>query len=1540
MQLNSSDTEYPGMQVVLTSPTGTQSSLWLPPGQPQGRYTSEALGMEHFFIEGRGGIWTACCSGTASFANRSGSEKTAAPLEDLQILIYRDNDETFFVYPEFWSGERGKFRNFQVPDRTMISIGRIRGNDIQYQCPYVSGNQATLEYADGKWYVWDHESLNGTFLNGKRIQETALELGDCLYISGLRIIIGTNFLSINCYERDVSLNQNKFCELCPSEPAANSQDAISGQQVFNRQPRRRLSLSTEPIVIEGPPMTMNGNKMPLMLRMGGSMAMSVSSLLAGRFTTLISSVLFPVMSSKYTDKERKEYEQRRVELYSRYLEEKRRSISEEKEREEYALNQNYPGLQRILQFPADGKRLWERRPNDDDFLTLRVGVGSSPLMAEIQYPNESFSMDEDPLEKSMLQLAKSNVQLENVPIQISLQEDFVCGITGIRWLRMDLIRNLILQLTILHSYDEVKLIFLSDAESLKELNFVRYLPHVWTDDRSMRFIALNAMDASQISEYLKKERDDGNQSKSLKDVLKKHPYYVIFALDKRVFDSAEVIKDILNDETSMGSSIIAAYGDLPKECTKIIQMNASGTHSMLSLKQLDSATQEFSLDTYDKILADTASRQLSATQLKTISESFSLPKTYTFLEMYGVGKVEHLNILQRWQDNNPTTSLAVPVGIGTDGQLFQLDLHQKFQGPHGLVAGMTGSGKSEFIITYILSLAVNFHPDEVAFILIDYKGGGLAGAFDNPDRGVKLPHVIGTITNLDGAAIQRSLLSIQSELMRRQRIFNRAKSISNEGTMDIYSYQRLYRSGKVQEPLPHLFIISDEFAELKQQEPEFMENLMSIARIGRSLGIHLILATQKPAGVVNDQIRSNTKFRVCLKVQDKSDSMDMLNRPEAVELKDTGRFYLQVGYNEYFALGQSAWCGMEYEPQEEVIVQLDSSVEVLDQMGRTVCAAKPAIEKVGTGKTQLVAIVEYLSTLAKEAGMEEKSLWKPALPAYIPYASLPKEVYPHSASKLQAMVGLTDDPEMQKQEPLWVELGDSNLLILGESQSGKTTLLQTLLYDIVINYSPDEVNYYLFDFSKHALQAFQQAPHCGAWICEDDDAQIDRLIRFLVEIADKRKQLFYNAGVTSYESYVQHQQLPQLVVIVDNYYFFNTLKQASNYCSMICELMKICVPYGIKFVLTATHANEVNNKTKLECGGRIALHLKDKYVYGDVLNQKCAYVPPDQPGRGLVCVDGRVLEFQIAAVGDFTDATRDREAIKCAIEAVRKRYPESHAWDMLPVVNENETYEAFCSRFSSGRIPLGYALQNMRQVALPLRQFSMLSVYFGNPQGISAVWGNFLYAARHNQMKVIFIKRNEGSCYETLLPEAPFQVVDCYAAQLHQLLVELASELQIRRVLLENYCKDNQLNVRREDIYVETFCYMAEKSVPILIMIENFSEFCASIDPVDSEAFSMLFNYARKLNIYIISGHYPNDPPISSSAEVVEVFNPDRLFMLFGGQFHRQPLDKLPREYAQLENPSAYNKCLMRYRDQYYPVLMPCGDISAATACKDDESIF
>ena len=298
-----------------------------------------------------------------------------------------------------------------------------------------------------------------------------------------------------------------------------------------------------------------------------------------------------------------------------------------------------------------------------------------------------------------------------------------------------------------------------------------------------------------------------------------------------------------------------------------------------------------------------------------------IPENITFFELYGIERPEELQVKARWAKNHSEKSLAVPLGVRGKEDYVCLNLHEKAHGPHGLVAGTTGSGKSEIVQSYILSLAVNFHPYEVGFLLIDYKGGGMASLFE------KLPHLLGTITNLDGSESMRALVSIKSEMARRQRIFN------EYGVNHINGYNRLFREGKAQEPLPHLFLISDEFAELKKEQPEFMKELVSAVRIGRSLGIHLILATQKPTGVVDDQIWSNSKFKLALKVQDEADSKGILKTPDAAHIVQPGRAYLQVGNNEIYELFQSAWSGAAYKQKSESD-EIDDRIYLINDLGQ------------------------------------------------------------------------------------------------------------------------------------------------------------------------------------------------------------------------------------------------------------------------------------------------------------------------------------------------------------------------------------------------------------------------------------------------------------------------------------------------------------------------------------------------------------------------------------------------------------------------------
>lgn len=1545
-----------GIQLDVMTEKGELASFWLSDNY-EGRYELSKKGREAdyrlLYIESNNGKQRLCCKAPASIES-NGKKCNKILLEDKCLFWVEQKKNILTFYSRVVDEQSSIFHNYVVEPFARISIGKSLDNDICYQNSFVSKNHAILSQQEDGWHIYDNQSTNGVYVNGQNIKEAKLSVGDQIYIVGLFIIVGFGFISINNSNKIVKIN-NKIIHYVPATYDVTGLKMPPMKQeersLFNRYPRNRIALEPKDIEIEAPPLSLNSGRIPLILRMGSSMVMGGSAMLSGHYTMMLSSVLFPILTQKYTDKEKKEYEERRNKKYQDYLWEKEAEIQNEQEYEQNILNQNYEALSEVILYPREGKRLWERQITDEDFLELRIGEGELEMKANLKYPERRFNMDEDPLEEKMYKLVKEKFMLKHAPITTSLVEEFVCGVMGSNVRKLEFVKNLVMELVLLHSYDEVKMIFLANQEYLDELEFIKFLPHIWDNQKSLRFLAVNDTDAYQIGEYLKREiEEDVEKPPKLKEILKRRPYYVIFALDKKIFDSMEILKDVLKQEDNCGVSIIAAFDNMPKECFKIFKINDTGASSVIYLKQSERQEEAFYMDYCDKFSAARSMKQLANTNLKIVTQAYALPKMITFLGMFGVGKIEYLNPWKRWQENNPVKSLATPVGVCTDGSLFQLDLHEKYQGPHGLVAGMTGSGKSEFIITYILSMAVNYHPDEVAFVLIDYKGGGLAGAFEDESRGIHLPHLAGTITNLDGSTIQRSLMSIQSELKRRQKIFNKVKSDVNEGTMDIYAYQKLYRNKRVKEPLPHLFIISDEFAELKKQEPEFMDQLISAARIGRSLGVHLILATQKPSGVVNDQILSNTKFRVCLRVQDKMDSMDMLKRPEAAELKDTGRFYLQVGYNEFFALGQSAWCGAPYEPQETVVIKKDDSIQFLDSVGQTVLQTKVKEEKKDSGMKQIVAVVKMLSDLARKEEIASHQLWQEPLPGRLSLENITAQ-YPEKESRdITVLLGLIDDPEYQKQYPLYFDIQNcQHLLVVGESGSGKTTLLQTMLFSIAHRYSPEEVNFYILDFSSRILNIFGKLPHCGAVLLEEDEDDVDRLFQLVSEITEERKKLFADAEVSSFEAYRKIAPLPLILVIIDNMSGLTGLKKGNSYYTGISEYMRNGSSYGIRFVMSANHMNAFITRTKQEAGTRISLQLKDKFEYGDVLGCKCNYVPPAVKGRGMVVCDERPLEFQTATLEDAANPQESMNILKKKLEVLAESYKDRKPAKKLARISETETYEEFCRGFKRERIPLGYSVKDVKTVALPLKQFFCLSLYFGNPVGVIPVMDNFLYAAHRECMEVIIVKRKKGSIFESQNGKESSQreqtkvsYIECIPEDSVTLWKRLAEEIQKRKVFRNEYCEKNGLEELESSETMERAAkYIRKHTSPLLIIFESFLDFCKNADDSCLSIFPSIFKGGKGYNFYFIGCYMPGDADALAADLMHQVFQEKNIQMLFGGQFHRQGIVGLPVEYQNVRKVSAsYNKCLLQYRSRIYPLHMPCGILKKTEQDNDDEPII
>ncbi|MGY3715143.1 type VII secretion protein EssC [Sutcliffiella cohnii] len=1272
-------------------------------------------------IEGVNGEWVLKSNKNVKVLDHSGDSIRNTILSPLSIynLKVEGEDVKTFVFTEPNTEDRQTFTKYVLENDLDITIGRSEQCDVVLENRFVSAKHATLHFIQGQWSIVDEGSTNGTFVDENKVKRKNLNIGDMIYIMGYKIIVGSFFLAVNNPDGKLSIRSKALKPFVNQRAEATDEEEeyeAPAVDFFYRSPRFKRDVEKALFKIDPPPPNAIGDETPIMLVVGPSMTMGMASMGTAIFainnamangnigaatpaiimsaSMLLGTVMWPILTRTFDKRRRHKKEKIRQEKYKKYLDRFAVLFNEECEKQEEILRENHVPISDCVERIENVQRnLWERGLGQNDFLKLRVGLGNGILDADISYGEKKFSIDDDNLQEELYMLSETPKVLKDIPITLSLFEDHISGVIGDRKQTVEFAKGLIFQLAALYSYDEVKMVFVYDEEEETEFGFTKWLPHVWSNDNDFRFIATNNNEVKEVSAFIEKEieyRSKINEG-DLEDVT---PYYIIFAMSKTLAIRAEMLKQVYAKKNNIHISVLTFYDELktlPKECTMVVELEEN-VGKLFDKNDITGETITFAPDIFLSKDPNELSVKLANVPLDSSASNFHLPKMVQFLEMFGVGKVEHLNSLTRWKDNDPTKSLEAAVGVDTLGETFKLDLHEKFHGPHGLVAGMTGSGKSEFIITYILSLAVNYHPNEVAFILIDYKGGGMAKSFEN------LPHTAGIITNLDGAAIKRSLISIESELKRRQAIFAEASKKVGESNIDIYKYQKLVREGVVHEPLQHLFIISDEFAELKTQQPEFMEQLVSAARIGRSLGVHLILATQKPSGVVDDQIWSNSKFRVCLKVQERADSMDMLKRPDAAELKDTGRFYLQVGYNELFELGQSSWAGAPYYPSDKVVVEKDDSVVVIDRNGRPIKEAKMDKKKHTTAnpKKQMDVITEYLAHIAKEERIKIRPLWLEPIPAVVLRDKLMEKynVSQQETHMLNPIIGEYDDPARQQQCLLRLPLSEEgNTVIYGSAGSGKTTFLTTMIYSLMKEHTPDEVNIYILDFAAETLQAFSKAPHVGDVMLSYEGEKISNLFKMLLGEVEKRKKKFADFG-GDYHSYSKAtgEKVPSIVVAINNFAAFTEIYEEKE--EAVSFLSREGTKYGIYFVLSALSTNVVRFRLLQNFKQLLTLQLNDETDYSTVVGKTEGLYPSKYKGRGLVKTD-RIYEFQVAHI---TDPEKTFQFVREECAQLAESWQGNTA-TKIPILPENVDIE-FLSEYvikdKSLNIPIGVERNSLR----------------------------------------------------------------------------------------------------------------------------------------------------------------------------------------------------------------------------------------------------
>lgn len=1153
-----------------------------------------------------------------------------------------------------------------------ITIGNNKKNDIFYNEPLVADIHARILRSNTGWIIENYDDNFGTFVNDVAVtEEMSLSNGDVIFIMGLYIVILGKNLLINNPENKIICNSKKFklskekIEIKNDDKKEVYIEQYTEKEYFSRIPRITNKIECEKVKIDPPPAIKDPDEMPLILTLGSSLSMgammviSIVSAIDGRVSgtasgkqtvfsvltalaMLVSMLLFPILIAKYNRKKNERYEENRQKKYKEYLNSKSDAINKIMNKQRNILFENFVSVEECAKIMINkSTRLWERKIEDNDFLEVRVGTGDVPLKIELQCPEQKFEMNDDCLMDILNSIRSNSKVIKSAPVTISFLEKSISAIIS----KDDEIVNrfmqsIIVQLIAMHSYEDLKLVFLIDDK--KNWEYIKFIPHLWDNSGRIRFFSDDYDEMQEISTFLEEEIKNRIEAEKEdeKSAKKCTPYYMIITDNYKKIEKLKIITEILKLEENKGFGLLCIANNmnqLPNECETFINIEDEENGVIFDNEISSDNQRTFILDNltlcnFEKITKSIANIPIKITSTK---ENL-LPNNYSFLEMFNVGSIEQLNILNRWDKHDATLSLKTPIGVDSVGRYIYLDIHEKSHGPHGLIAGSTGSGKSEFIITYILSLAVNYHPDDVSFILIDYKGGGLAGAFQKGN--CKLPHLVGTITNIEVDELQRSLASIQSELKRRQIIFNEARNMTDEGTIDIYKYQRLYHQGVVKEPIPHLLIICDEFAELKQQQPDFMDELMSVSRIGRSLGVHLILATQKPAGIVNEQIRSNSKFAICLKVQSKEDSKDVIGKNDAAYLKKTGQFYMQVGNDEYFALGQAAWSGALYIPSNTVEKKVDNSIEFISNIGTTIKQINEIQQRsVATQGEQLTNIVKYLSNLAQKNDIKEKSLWLKNIPHNI-YLNETKDKYNimHNLNIIDPVIGEYDDPYHQKQGIVSMNLTErGNTLIYGNAESGKETLLSTMVYDLISTYTTDEVQLYLLDFGSEALKIYRNSPHVGDIVFLEDDEKIDRFYIMLKNIINERKEILSNFN-GDYNSYIQssEESMPMIVVVMNSYEAYAEIYD-SKYDEIFLNLTREGARCGVVFVLTISNRNDIRYRLAQNFKQKIILQLNDEDDYYMIFEGARKKKLGRIFGRGLICADnGDIYEFQTAKIAE------------------------------------------------------------------------------------------------------------------------------------------------------------------------------------------------------------------------------------------------------------------------------------------------------------------
>lgn len=1125
------------------------------------------------------------------------------------------------------------------------TIGRESTADVRVSDPLISKRHARINISDAV-EILDLGSANGILMGGQHVSRTILTSNDV-------VMLGETELRVTPLQR--------LTGTTPSGPAVE----------FVRTPRVIERFAGKEVTAPTPPRRQGRQRFPF-LSIVAPIFMGIGLfLVTGQLMSLAFIALSPLLVvGAFVDQ--KQTAKRELKLQTQQFNDAMDELGQVRielhQRERLAREQETPSVADVVTaLSRRGNLMWTHRPEHDEFLTARLGVGPAPSRSVLKLPSSNDTVPQfwDGLERA----ARDFAEINDVPVVVDWRTSGALGLSGPRESLDGVARGIALQMIGLHSPAELVVTAFASPASREIWNWLDWLPHTCSPHSpiSGEHLADNPGSGQSLLarlEGLVEERTQG--SVTLRGRLTKPgnpqavssdgpphlPAVLVIMENDAPIDRARATR--LAERGSDANVYVLwcakSPDQIPAVCRTFLHLNSDGP--LIGMVRQGERSHAVSTESVDLESSMRLARGLApVVDISTpVEDDSDLPRQVSFPAVAGLGLLDDETVvIDKWQESESLIDRSrPPVPRKKDGNLralvghsasgpFHLDL--RTQGPHALVGGTTGSGKSEFLQAWVLGMAAAHSPDRLTFLFVDYKGGA---AFADC---VALPHAVGLVTDLSPHLVQRALTSLRAELRYREHLLVQKKA------KDLVS---LEKKGDPDTP-PSLVIVVDEFAALIQEVPEFVNGVVDIAQRGRSLGLHLILATQRPAGVIKDNLRGNTNLRVALRVADSGDSSDILDSPMAASFDPgiPGRAAAKMGpgrITSFQAAYTGGWTTGEVARPRIQVQELN--------FGSSVFWDEPEAETSTTadqGPSDVARIVETVRRAARAAEVPSpRKPWLKVLPSVYNLKILPA---PRTDDRL--VLGVMDSPETQSQPTIFYEPDkDGNMAIFGTGGSGKSTALRSLALAAAITPRGGPIQIYGLDFGSGGLRMLEDLPHVGAIVTGDDEERVVRLLRHLRDVVDERAVLYARerAGtIIEYRRLANKPDEPRIILLVDGIGAFReayeNVPTMAQWSTIFAQIAADGRPLGVHVVVTGDRPNSVPPSIISTVQKRLVLRLAsvDEYTYLGVASNTLDATSP--PGRGIL--DGH--EVQVALFGKSSNLAVQAREIRGLADSMRRQ---------------------------------------------------------------------------------------------------------------------------------------------------------------------------------------------------------------------------------------------------------------------------------------------